>query len=74
MQLPDRITVDKEVRSGRPIILGTRVPVDLILGKLAGGMSYEEVIAEYAITREDVLASLDYAAQLVSDERLHMAV
>ncbi len=74
MQLPDRITVDKAVRSGRPVIRGTRVPVDLVLGKLAGGMSYDEVIAEYEIAREDILAALEYAARTIGEERLHVAV
>lgn len=74
MQLPDRITVDKAIRFGRPVIRGTRVPVDLILGKLAGGMSYEEVISEYDIKREDILAALEYAARMISEEQLHVAV
>jgi uncharacterized protein (DUF433 family) len=74
MLLPERITVDKTVRSGRPVIRGTRVPVDLILGKLGGGMSYEEVIAEYEVTREDILAVLEYAAKTLSEEQLHVGV
>lgn len=74
MELSERIVVNKEVRFGRPVIRGTRVPVDLILGKLAGGMSYEEVIKEYDLTREDILAALDYAARLLADEQLHVAV
>jgi len=74
MQLPERITVDKAIRSGRPVIRGTRVPVDLILGKLAGGMTYDEVMTEYDITREDILAALEYAACTISEERLHVAM
>lgn len=74
MQLPERITVDKAIRSGKPVIRGTRVPVDLILGKLAGGMTYDEVMAEYDITREDILAALEYAAGTISEERLHVAM
>ena len=74
MKLPERITVDKAVRSGRPVIRGTRIPVDLILGKLAGGLTYDEVIAEYGITREDILATLEYAACMISEERLHVAM
>ena len=41
-----------------------------MLGKLAGGMTYEEVIAEYEITREDILAVLDYAAKTISSEEI----
>ncbi len=74
MELADRIAVDRNVRFGRPVIRGTRVPVELVLGKLAGGMSYEEVCAEYEITREDILAALEYAAQTISEEQIHLAV
>ncbi|MFN3531680.1 MAG: DUF433 domain-containing protein [Candidatus Brocadia sp.] len=70
MEIAPRIRVDEKVRFGKPVITGTRVPVDLILGKLAGGMTYEEVMAEYEITREDILAVLDYAAKTLSSEEI----
>lgn len=66
MEIAHRITVDEKVRFGKPVIKGTRVPIDLIIGKLAGGMTYEEVIAEHDLTREDILAALDYAAKHLS--------
>jgi uncharacterized protein (DUF433 family) len=47
-----------------PVIKGTRVPVDLILGELAGGMSYEEVMEEYCISREDILVVLKYVNEV----------
>jgi len=53
-------------RSGDPIRearhRGTRVPVELVVGKLGGGMSMEEVMDEYMLAREDVLAALSYVA------------
>lgn len=70
MEIAPRISVDEKVRFGKPVITGTRVPVDLILGKLAGGMTYEEVMAEYEITREDILAALDYAAGTLASEEI----
>jgi len=70
MEIAPRISVDEKVRFGRPVITGTRVPVDLILGKLAGGMTYDEVIQEYDITLEDVRATLDYAARTISSEEI----
>ena len=70
MEIAPRISVDKNVRFGKPVITGTRVPVDLILGKLAGGMTYEEVMTEYEISREDILAALDYAAKTISSEEI----
>jgi uncharacterized protein (DUF433 family) len=69
-EIAPRIVVDKEVRSGKPVIKGTRVPVDLILGKLAGGMSIEEVAKEYELQREDILAALAYAARSLADEEV----
>jgi len=65
-----RIVVDPKVRHGEPVIKGTRVSVDVILGSLAGGMSVEEVADEYGITRDDVLAAIEYAAKLISMEEI----
>ena len=70
MEIAPRIVIDEKVRFGRPVIKGTRVPVDLIIGKLAGGMTYEEVMTEYDLAREDILAALDYAAKHLSDEEV----
>ncbi|MBM3301179.1 MAG: DUF433 domain-containing protein [Deltaproteobacteria bacterium] len=61
MEIAPRITVGETIRFGKPVVKGTRVPVDLVLGKLAGGMTYEEVMAEYELTKEEILAVLDYA-------------
>jgi uncharacterized protein (DUF433 family) len=52
----DRITIDKKIMHGKPVIEGTRVPVEVIIGSLAGGMSFAEVEQEYGITKEDILA------------------
>ena len=70
MEIASRISVDEKVRFGRPVITGTRVPVDLILGKLAGGMTYDEIEREYEIALEDILACLDYAAKTISGEEI----
>lgn len=67
MEIAPRIAINGKIRFGKPVIKGTRVPVDLILGKLAGGMTYEEVLTEYDLTKEDILAVLDYAAKHLSD-------
>jgi uncharacterized protein (DUF433 family) len=65
------ITLDPAVRFGKPVIENTRVPVDLVVGKIAGGMSMDEVAAEYAITLADVRAALGYAAQRLSEETIY---
>jgi len=70
MEIAPRISVQDKIRFGKPVIAGTRVPVELVLGKLAGGMAYEEVMAEYEITREDILAALDYAAKTLAREEI----
>ena len=66
----DKIVIDPEIRHGKPVIRGTRVPVDIILGSIAGGMSIEEVAKEYGIKKEDVLAAIKYAAKLISKEEI----
>ena len=62
MEIAPMISIDERVRCGRPVITGTRVSVDLVLGKLAGGMSDEDVMAEDGIPRAAILAVLDYAS------------
>ncbi|SFR18576.1 DUF433 domain-containing protein [Desulfoscipio geothermicus] len=69
-EIAPRIVIDKNTRFGRPVIKGTRIPVDLILGKLSGGMSFEELMEEYEVSREDILAALRYAAQVISHEEI----
>ena len=68
----ERIVIDKEIRHGKPVIRGTRVPVDIILGSLAGGMSYKEVCEDYEITEDDIKAAMEYATKLVANEELHI--
>ncbi len=70
MELSPRIIVEKNIRFGKPVIKGTRVPVDMVLGKLAGGMTYDEVMSEYDLVREDILAVLEYAAKHLSEEEV----
>jgi len=70
IQLAPRIVVDERVRFGKPVIEGTRVPVDVVLGKLAAGMTSEAVAEEYGLTRDDALAALAYAAHTLAAEEL----
>ena len=67
MEIAPHISVDPTTHHGATVISGTRVPVSIVLGSLAGGMSKEEVMREYELTQEQVEAALAYAAQLVSD-------
>ena len=67
------ITVDPKIRFGKPVIKGTRVPVDLLVGKVGGGMSIADVAQEYGVTADDVLAALRYAAQRLGEETIYVA-
>ena len=66
----DRIVIDPAVRHGKPIIKGTRVPLDIIIGSIASGMEIEEIVTEYDLQKEDVLAALAYAAQVIAGEEI----
>jgi len=68
----DRIIINPAVLSGKPVIAGTRISVEFVVGLLAGGWSVEEVLAEHDhLTREDIVACLAYAHQLLADEKLY---
>jgi uncharacterized protein (DUF433 family) len=60
----ERITIDPEVRFGKPCVRGTRLTVGDVLGYLASGMTEAELLAEFPqLTHEDVLACLAYASE-----------
>ena len=60
----DRISIDPNVRFGKPCVRGTRITVGDILGYLAGGMSEAEVLADFPqLTHDDIRACLTYAAE-----------
>lgn len=69
-QIAPRIAVDEKVRFGRAVIEDTRVPVETILGRLAADTSIEEIFEEYGLVREDVLAALSYAADVLANEQI----
>lgn len=60
----DRIVLDPEVRFGKPTVRGTRITVGDVLSYLAGGMSENEILADFPqLTREDIRACLAFAAE-----------
>ena len=69
-EIAPRIVIDEKVAFGKPVIRGTRVPVALLVGKLAGGMTVGEVVEEYEVELVDVLAALSYAARLLEEEQI----
>ncbi len=71
MQLRERIEINPKVMVGKPVIKGTRIPVELVLRKLSEGMSEEELLDAYPhLTREDVRAALAYAAETIANEEV----
>jgi len=65
-----RIVINPKVRHGKPVVRGTRVPVEVVVGSLAGGMSYEEICREYGITEADIRACLEYAVTVLMQEEV----
>jgi uncharacterized protein (DUF433 family) len=60
-----RIVADPEIHHGEPCIVGTRIPVRMIVGSLADGLTSEQIFAEYPqLTSEDVLAALAHAKDI----------
>lgn len=72
-RLLERITSNPSVCFGKPIIRGLRYPVEIILELLSGGMTSDEILADYEdLEREDILAVLEYAARLSKVKRVEM--
>jgi uncharacterized protein (DUF433 family) len=68
-QLQKRISIDPKVMVGKPVIRGTRIPVDLIVRMLAQGIPESEILREYPrLQPEDIRAALTYAAQVLTHE------
>ena len=71
MELQDRITSDPAICHGKPCIRGLRYPVETILELLSSGMSIDEVLRDYEdLEREDILATLAFAARLAQVKRI----
>ena len=69
--MKDRIVIEANVHHGKPVIRATRVPVVRLLGGLAGGLSIDQVAAEYGGTEADVRATLTYASELIEQDAHH---
>jgi len=67
----DRIVIDPRICHGKPVIRGTRTPVAIVIGSLAGGMSFAELQREYDLKMEDISAALAFGAELVEQEQHH---
>lgn len=63
----ERIIIDPKIMAGKPVIKGTRLPVQQILRLLAQGISMEEVMQDYDINKEDIFACLLYATEVLEN-------
>lgn len=69
-EIAPEIVIDPKVKFGKPVVKGTRVPVELIVRELANRMKLEEICKEYLLTPEQIMAVLRYAADRLKEEEL----
>jgi uncharacterized protein (DUF433 family) len=70
----DRIVLDPAVLAGKPVVRGTRLSVEFVIGLLADGWSETDVLANYpGLSREDIAACLNYARDLLQSEKVFPA-
>lgn len=71
MSYIERIECNHNIVLGKPVIKGTRIPVEIILKKLSEGQTIEDLLEAYIhIEKEDILACLEYSAEVISSEQL----
>jgi uncharacterized protein (DUF433 family) len=65
----DRIEMNPDIMGGKPVIRGTRVPVEAILRKLGAGLAPDDILADHPrLTRDDLRAAQSFAADYLADE------
>jgi uncharacterized protein (DUF433 family) len=75
LTITDRIEIDPKVMMGKPVIRGTRIPVELLLRKLAEGATETDLLDAYPkLTRDDIHAAIGYAADTVAHEETIIVV
>ncbi|MGB9759597.1 MAG: DUF433 domain-containing protein [Thermoproteota archaeon] len=68
----ERIVVDSSILVGKPVIKGTRMSVEFILELLANGWTFEEILENYPqLKKEDILAVLKYATEILKEEKVY---
>jgi uncharacterized protein (DUF433 family) len=68
----DRIVLDPAILAGKPIVRGTRLSVEFVVGLLGDGWTEAEIFRNYpGLTREDVLACLQYAGAIMRSEKAY---
>ena len=68
MDYKDRIVLDPQIMLGKPVIKGTRITVELIVGRLSEGMTVDELLEAYPhLTKEDIFAALAYCRAVITN-------
>lgn len=71
-QWKNRITINPNILVGKPVIKGTRISVELILDLLANGWTAETILMNYPqLKKEDIIAVLKYATEILKEERVY---
>lgn len=71
-KLLKRVVCDPDVMIGKPVIKGTRMPVELIVEKIAVGETVQQILDDYPFLKEDdIRAALFYSARSVSREEVY---
>ncbi len=74
MEKHKRIEINPDIMFGKPVIKNTRITVEQILRKLAGGMTVEEIITDHPhLKKEDIFAAQEFAADYLADEAIAFA-
>ena len=67
----ERIEMNPAIMGGKPVVRGTRIPVEIILRKLGAGMTPETILADHPrLTLDDILTAQAFAADYLADEEL----
>jgi uncharacterized protein (DUF433 family) len=65
----ERIEINPNIMDGKPVVRGTRIPVELVLRKLGAGISAEAILADHPrLTQDDIRAAQAFAADYLADE------
>jgi uncharacterized protein (DUF433 family) len=67
-----RISLAPDVLAGKPVIRGTRISVEFVIGLMAEGWNEADILANYPnVTHDDIVACLAYARDVLSAEKVH---
>jgi uncharacterized protein (DUF433 family) len=74
MNWRDRITLDTAVLAGKPVIRGSRLAVDFIVGLMGQGWTEADILRNYpGLTHDDIAACLQYASEILQSEKVYPA-